>query len=114
MRLTIQPNGNLLLQAANADRQDLAHALQLGFWTAFADLLEPFSCNGSYAPFDAGEGNPFVGLTSAPCIAEAMDIADDGTQAIQGRFWYYPDYAIRDPLDELKRTGRTIFQLAPE
>lgn len=115
MRLTIQPNGDLLLQASNNDRADLAYALNCrGFWPAFTELFEPFSCNGSYTPFDAGEGNPFVGLTSAPCIAESMATDDAGNNTVVGRLWWFPDYCLRDPLDELKRKGRTVFTLARE
>lgn len=104
------PNGDLLVTADNATRSDIAYGLrEHGYWVAFADAFEGYSCNGSYTPFDAGEGNPFVGLTSAPCIAESMSTEDDGTQVIHGSFWYFPDYAIRDPLEELATRGRTIF-----
>lgn len=113
---TCLENGDLKITIAAADRQDLIDALadQKGFWPIICDLFEPYSCNGSYEPFDAGDGNPFVGLTSAPCIAECMDVADDGTKSIQGDFWYFADYMIRDPLDELAETGETVFTLARE
>lgn len=77
-------------------------------WSGF----EGYWNNGSYWPFDAGRGNPMVGLTSAPCIAEGMDVLDDGTHVIEGRLWWYPNYMVRSPVDELVETGRTIFSLA--
>lgn len=118
MNLTAKPmpNGDLLVTADNAMRSNLAEALRSdrGYWSAFADLFESYSCNGSYTPFDAGEGNPFVGLTSAPCIAESMDYPDSGEAEIVGRLWWFPHYAIDDPLQELARHGRTVFTLADE
>lgn len=111
---TILPNGNLKVTAGNEARSDIARGLkERGYWSAFADAFESYSCNGYYTPFDAGDGNPFVGLTSAPCIAESMDCADDGARSVAGRLWYFPDYCLRDPLQELARKGATEFELAP-
>jgi hypothetical protein len=111
---TILPNGNLKVTAGNQTRAFIAEQErnQQGYWTILSDLFEPYFTNGSYEPFDAGDGNPFVGLTSAPCIAEAMTVEDDGSREIIGRCWWYPNYMIRDPLDELKRLGRTEFAAA--
>jgi hypothetical protein len=101
---TILPNGNLLLTASNDMRDNGAN-----YWSIMADGLESYSCNGSYTHFDAGDGDPFVGLTSAPCIAESMDYLDDGTHAIMGRLWYYSEYCLRSDLDELIARGRTEY-----
>lgn len=78
---------------------------------ALADALESYRANGSFTPFDAGDGNPFVGLTSAPCIAEEMDVHDDGTHEIVGRFWYRPDYMLRSAVDELDSNGYIYYKL---
>lgn len=113
---TVLPSGNLKVTAGNETRADIAQWMRNGRdrWTIFADLFEPYSCNGSFTPFDASDGNPFVGLTGAPCIAEAMTVEDDGARAIEGRFWFFGDYMIRDELEELARRGRVIFTLARE
>lgn len=109
----ILPNGDLKVTAGNEARAFIAERQKRGeYWSVLADLFEPYFTNGRYEPFDAGEGNPFVGLTSAPCIAESVTTEYDGSRAVVGALWWFPDYAIRDPLDELKRTGRTIFSLA--
>lgn len=107
----ILESGALLVTADNHAREFIAEELRNGrdYWGIWADLFEPYSTNGSYEPFDAGRANPFVGLTSAPCIAESMAVRDDGTREIEGRLWWFPDYCIRDPLDELKARGRTVF-----
>jgi len=110
------PNGDLKLTADNETRAEIADLVKRGrgYWSVMADLLEPYSCNGSYTSFDAGEGNPFVGLSSAPCIAESLNHEDGGEQTIDGDFWYFADYAIRDDLAELKNKGRVIYTLASE
>jgi hypothetical protein len=76
------------------------------------DIFEPYWTNNGFEPFDAGQANPFVGLTEAPCIAEhALIRADDGRQSIQpgDRVWWYPDYGIRNPLDVLLDRGEVEF-----
>lgn len=109
---TILPNGNLRVTAGNETRTYIKENERRGYWGCLADIFEQHSCNGSFTPFDAGRGDPFVGLTSAPCVAESMNYEDDGSNTIEGRCWWFPDYCIRDPLDELKTRGVTIFKLA--
>lgn len=113
MQITINTHGNLVLEVDSEERAFIADALEAGNrFSIMPELCERFSCNGSFTPFDADDGNPFVGLTSAPCIAESMDIEDDGTRVIQGRFWYFAEYAIEDELEQLRDNGRTVFALA--
>jgi hypothetical protein len=113
--ITELPSGDLLLAAGNAVRAELKSMREASRYTdvaALHELTEPYWTNGSYAPFDASEGNPFVGLTSAPCIAEDLDYPDDGQRQIIGRFWYFPDYMLRSPIDELIKRGRVVFKQA--
>lgn len=75
------------------------------------DLFEQYSSNGGYTLFDPSNGNPFIGLTNAPCVAESLvDIDDWGTLAIQGDFWYYPDYQTTNWVELLVTTGRVEFK----
>lgn len=109
---TITPKGELRITAGNETRATLAQWLREGTrarCTIYAELFESYSCNGSYAPFDAGDGNPFVGLTSAPCIAEYLSWDDNGNVTIDGNFWYFADYMIADELHLLARYGVVIF-----
>jgi hypothetical protein len=108
--VTVLPDGNLEITADTETREDLRQMLNRdGEIVALMEALEPYWTNGGYQPFDAGEGNPFVGLTCAPCIAECLDTHDDGKHEIVGRFWYYPDYMLRSPVEQLARTGRVVF-----
>lgn len=76
------------------------------------EAMESYSCNGGFTPFDAGNANPFVGLTSAPCIAESMDCDDSGKNSIRGRFWYFPNYMLESCVETLLNSGRVSFTLA--
>ncbi|MBT2325511.1 hypothetical protein J7E62_24565 [Variovorax paradoxus] len=110
---TVLPNGDLEVSLADAEsREWLVDGLTK---STSEDLLmdgtEQYWTNGSFAPFNAGWGNPFVGLSSAPCIAEDIDFDEDGTREIVGRFWAYLDYQVRDFADDLLEHGRTVFTL---
>ena len=62
----IEPNGDLTLLANQATRDHLTELEDdTDFSNAMFDLFERWSRNGSYTLFDAAQGNPFVGLTSA-------------------------------------------------
>lgn len=103
----------LVMRASPEARRELADTLiEQGFWTTLADMLEPYFTNGSYQPFDAGQGNPFVGLTDAPCIAEHLDVDDDGTQEIVGRFWLFPNYMVECPIETLIEKGTVTWRKA--
>lgn len=107
----VLPDGSLLLTAGNAARAYIREQeKRQSDISILCDLTEGYWANGSFQPFDGGAGNPMVGLTSAPCIAEAMN--HDGQNEIEGRLWWFPDYALRSPIDELKRKGRTVFNAA--
>ena len=116
LTLSVLPSGDLLVAASNECRAWLKRAREKSHYcdvAALYELTEPYWTNGGFQPFDAGDGDPFVGLTSAPCIAECIDVPDDGKREIVGRLWWFPDYMLRSPVDELVRRGRTIFQKAP-
>ena len=102
-------SGALLVTCDNETRAYIKEHMPENYWGTLADIFESYLTNGSFEPFDAGQGNPFVGLTSAPCIAESLTVEDDGTRVIDGRFWWFPNYCLDDPLEQLKRHGRTVF-----
>lgn len=101
MNITMLENGNLQLSITSVEEnQEILDNLESrGFWSVISDLFEEYYTNGSYTPFDAGEGNPFVGLTDAPCIAEQMTVTEDDGNHIIGRLWWYPEYMVSCPLE---------------
>jgi len=101
-------NGDLQLVAEDGD---LETCPTNGYWSTMAHLFEPYSTNGGFAHFDAALGNPFVGLTGAPCIAECMDHDDGGNATIQGRFWYFSDYMVKCELEMMAAGEPVIYTL---
>lgn len=109
MNCEILPSGDLALSIPDAgDRAEFREELErFGYWSAMANAFESYACNGSFTHFDAGQGNPFVGLTSAPCVAESMTTEDDGTNVIEGRCWYFANYALDNDAEQLA-DGQTV------
>lgn len=75
--------------------------------TVWADLLEPYSCNGSYTPVDPEVW--FVGLTTDPYIlvAEACPSEEGDQLEVNGGLWCYPDYMLSDVVERLV-VGETV------
>lgn len=92
MNITILENGHLRISIESLgkeDRQELSERAQDTDEVSFlSEAMESYSSNGSFTPFDASQGDPFVGLTCAPCIAETMNIDDEGKSHIEGRVRY--------------------------
>lgn len=109
--ILIDDNDNLVISVTEAETLEgiKEHLEEHGSDHTLCAMLEQYSCNGSYTFFDAGDANPFVGLTDAPCIAEAMDIDDDGYNIIRGEFWCYVDYMFKCPVETLLNKGRVVF-----
>lgn len=109
--ILIDDNGNLVISVTDAETLEeiKEHLEKHGSDNTLCAMLEQYSCNGSYTFFDAGQGNPFVGLTEAPCIAESMDIDDDGENIIQGEFWCYTEYMLKCPVETLLSEGSVVF-----
>ena len=117
MNLTIETtlNGNLQLSVDEETAEEIKYqrkTLERGWWEIAADLFEEHSCNGSYTLFDAGQANPYVGITAAPCIAEVMNTDDDGNNKVEGHLWFDKDYMILDFLETLATKHTYIFYLA--
>lgn len=126
MNVSILPDGDLELSLEPSDdREEMRErADKYGDESVIWDALEPYWSNGAFEPFNAGDANPFVGLSSAPCIAESMNTHDDGRKEIvenpqltsaregEGRFWYYAPYMLRGIVEELLEHGRVVYTLA--
>jgi len=108
------PSGHLQITADAVARAEILDLMNRGRTSdqILMEGTESYWTNGSFTPFDAGMANPFVGLTCAPCIAERMDVQDDGACEVDGDLWWYPDYMLRDPVEVLMQTGTVIFRAA--
>jgi len=70
----------------------------------WSELLEPYSCNGSYHPISAED---IVALTSDPyLLADTIDIDDDGTVTPIGDIYHFPYYMTHSVIEELAIHGK--------
>ncbi len=77
--------------------------------SALADVLEPATTNGLHwvRPEEVGA------LTDSPMLGDvAYDDSGDITEIEKAKIWWYPDYQVRSPLEDLAEQGRTIFKSA--
>lgn len=116
------PNGNLQISFnSNEDRTEAKEMHDNGVYDLHImwEGLEHYWANGSYEPFDASQSNPSVKLdfppdTALPCIADSMDVDDDGQKSFQEKFWLYSNYMTKSFIAEMLETGSCTFTLAPQ
>lgn len=108
LNFEVLPNGNLKLTATKVGKELLKESNQdvIGKWL---DLLEPTSCNGSYAlvhPEKLGW------LTDAPIIVNYADY-DDNFEFVEHEdtvYWYFNEYMIQDEFKLLLTNKPLIFE----
>ncbi len=114
MNATTLPNGNLKITASNDDRRELAECYRRedgGYPAAEGFVVERLR-EDAYFEWVAPE---WVGaLTDAPIFArqDDVDFPDDGSprlRAAECPVWWYPNYMVSDPWEELKNRGRVVF-----
>jgi hypothetical protein len=77
-----------------------------GINAALCALLEDHLCNGweMVPPEDIGA------LTAAPILSDEISRDDDGRLTAAGRAYWYPEYQIRDEIDEIRTHLVLVFQ----
>lgn len=77
-----------------------------GINAALLALLEHHLANGweMVPPKDLGA------LTSAPILSDEIERDEDGQITAAGRVYWYPDYAVRDEIQELREKISIVFQ----
>lgn len=120
MRCTVLPNGDLRITACNEVRAGLAQAYRDGGYYGAESLA--IECIREALPGYSPELIPpenIGALTDAPIIADDADFlcSADGYGFVpcpESRIWWFPNYAIIDPWEELKNRGVVVFDRAPE
>lgn len=115
LQFTVRPNGTLRMSYHQKDREEIVDmANNHDEITVLVTGSEQYWTNGSFRPFDGGDANPMVGLTSAPCVAEHMEYDDEGKATIVGRLWYFASYEVESCVERMLERGFVDFSLAPE
>lgn len=113
IKVTLQPDQSLLLQANNETRASLAESLRHSYQRAESDLLEMI--RGEYINTPSGtcynlewlDPADIFALTDMPMFADTVRDDDDRVR-VYGPVWGFPDYMLRDYIEELAHKGRTL------
>ena len=104
------PNGILDLVLSEQGREQFAEIESIrksyGSRAALAALLKDHSQNGweFIPPWDLGA------LTSAPILSREIERDDEGRAVAVGRVYWFPEFAMLDEIEELRRTGFLEFR----
>lgn len=109
IRATRNTADNLVITADNESRHDLAEAYFAGGYARAEDYAVHDVCDNSDLMFIPP--NAIGALTEAPIIGEAV-VNDSGEYEVFGSIWWYPDYQVVDPWEQLKNKGRVVFTKA--
>lgn len=72
------------------------------------ELMEGYIGNG----WSMADGDSLGHMTSAPMITDDMSVEDDGDVVVYGSLWWFPNYAVENPVATLRDRGEVIFELA--
>jgi hypothetical protein len=103
-----QANGDLRIILQPETREDVED-IAVQEWTADQKLSEVIE-------YQLGNGwswvNPeaIASLTDAPILSEQVETDDDGTVTHVGEVYWYPQYEVTDPVQQLLRDGFVVFE----
>lgn len=112
----ILPNGNLLITAGNYDRSELARLEHTyGYVAAEHHVAEML-----HELYEFVDPYKLAALTDAPILVDCdgLDYSEDVEPGEypavlpDAKLFWFPDYAVIDPWETLRRTGRVIFTKA--
>lgn len=109
IRATLR-NNTVLLTADNESRAELADAFRDG-GSLRAEL---YIGDELHEKWEFVRPEEVGALTDSPILAECdgLDRDDNGDLTAVGKVAWFPDYAVRDPWEELRNRGRTVFTLS--
>lgn len=106
----ILPNGDLEISFGDFDLAEIKERVSEGDTSdnLMYEMFEHVIANGLMwvAPEDIGA------LTSAPILSDG-DVNDNGSLDFGGsNIWWYPNYAVTSPMQEIAETGKVVFKNA--
>lgn len=104
------PNGDLQFTITDPEvQEEMKEKLEAKEPLDIADVLEPATANGLMwlDPHMVGA------MTDSPILTDGS-VDDNGDFIPEGaKVWWFPDYQVKSPLEELANTGRLVFKIAP-
>jgi len=125
MTRTAPPDHGFYVDLAKTEGGDLEISLNDGGRANFAEIEEARDRYGSQAALcllledhlsDGWEMVPpedLGALTAAPILSDEIARDDQGEIVEAGRVFCFPDYAVRDEIDELRTNLAVLFQGVP-
>lgn len=104
----VLPNGDLEISLVPGEDYDWDHLMRHGSDDALHELL---AHERGYGWDVLSDGDIPGALTSAPMISDDVSVEDDGTKVIYGTVWWFPRYALEDPVETLRDKGSVVFDL---
>jgi hypothetical protein len=100
LRIALTENGKAEFGTVVEERD------RFGIHAALCTLLEDHLCTGweMVPPEDIGA------LTAAPILSDEISRDDHGRVTAVGCVYWYPDYAVRDEIEEIQRDLVLVFQ----
>ena len=97
----------LLTQTGRAEFSDIElERNQYGTFAALHALLEDHLANGwEFVPPE-----DICALTAAPILSDEIERNDEGEITDAGRVYWYPQYAVKDEIVEIKRKSMLLFE----
>ncbi len=98
----------LVFTADNETRKEIKEAFDsfMHYESLAATVLEYPLCNGLFWV----EAHEISALTSSLIFSDSCKNEDDDTYPEDANFYWYSNYAIEDPIQILKNTGRVVFE----
>lgn len=111
IKFTELQNGNLRLTLSEDGTKYYDEAVQIiqnnSAISALLTLTEYYWTNG----WGVLEADELHQMSQAPVIVQDYTIEDDGSRTLYGKAWYYPNYMILNPLEEILKEGYVDFTL---
>jgi hypothetical protein len=122
MRTITPPDQGFYVDLRKTEDGNLQIALTRNGRANFATIREERDRNGTHAALCAlledhfGSGWEMVppedigALTAAPILSDEIVRDEDGRVVEVGRVYWFPDYAVRDEIEEIRRNLVLVFQ----
>jgi hypothetical protein len=117
MKYTILPHGTLAIEIeTEEDREFLKNSIDTATHKdhgVLADLLEYTGWEPNGRLYRVAPES-ISALTDAPILSDEVIVLEDGTQAVRGSVWWFPQYEQESFAETLLSDGYVVFTKAPD